>query len=68
MSAFVAAAFITNAQQKAGKVLVQEDKGKSFELGSDKSVETVLKAVDAFNAINHDAEVALWSDEYVKRS
>jgi len=67
MSAFVAAAFITNAQQKAGKVLVQEDKGKSFELGSDKSVETVLKAVDAFNAINHDAEVALWSDEYVKR-
>lgn len=68
LSAFVAASFITNAQQKAGKVLVQEDKGKSFQLGSEKSVQTVLKAVDAFNAIDHDAEVKLWSDEYVKRS
>ena len=67
LSAFVVASFITNAQ-KAGKILVQEDKGKSFQLGSEKSVQTVLKAVDAFNAIDHDAEVKLWSDEYVKRS
>jgi len=66
LSAFVAASFITNAQ-KAGKILVQEDKGKSFQLGSEKSVQTVLKAVEAFNAVNHDAEVLLWSDEYVKR-
>jgi hypothetical protein len=67
LSALVATSFITNAQQKAGKVLVQEDKGKSFQLGSEKSVQTVLKAVEAFNAVNHDAEVLLWSDEYVKR-
>jgi hypothetical protein len=67
VSAFVAASFITNAQQKAGKIFVQEDKGKSFQLGSEKSVQTVLKAVDAFNAVDHDAEVLLWSDEYVKR-
>lgn len=67
LSAFVAASFITNAQQKAGKIFVQEDKGKSFQLGSEKSVQTVLKAVDAFNAVDHDAEVLLWSDEYVKR-
>jgi len=67
LSAFVASAFISNAQ-KAGKIFVQEDKGKSFQLGSDKSVQTVLKAVEAFNAIDHDAEVKLWSDEYVKRS
>jgi len=39
LSAFVAASFITNAQ-KAGKILVQEDKGKSFQLGSEKSVQT----------------------------
>ena len=68
LSAFVAASFITNAQQKAGKILVQEDKGKSFQLGSEKSVQTVMKAVEFYNAINHDAEVLLWSDEYVKRS
>ena len=68
VSAFVAASFITNAQQKAGKIFVQEDKGKSFQLGSEKSVQTVLKSIDAFNAVDHDAGVLLWSDEYIKRS
>ena len=68
LSALVATSFITNAQQKAGKIFVQEDKGKSFQLGSEKSVQTVLKSIDAFNAVDHDAGVLLWSDEYVKRS
>jgi hypothetical protein len=66
LGAFVASAFITNAQT-AGKIFVQEDKGKSFQLGSEKSMNTVLEAVKAYNAVNHDAEVALWSEEFAKK-
>ena len=66
VGAFVASAFFANAQT-AGKIFVQEDKGKGFQLGSEKSMNTVLEATKAYNAVNHDAEIALWSDELVKK-
>jgi len=66
LGAFVASAFIANAQT-AGKVFVGENEGKKFQLGSEKSMNTVLEATKAYNAVNHDAEVALWSDEMVKK-
>lgn len=67
LGVFIAAAFVSNAQT-AGKVFVQADKGKSFKLGSEKSMNTVLEAIKAYNSVDHDAEVALWSDEYAKKS
>jgi hypothetical protein len=66
LGAFVASAFIANAQT-SGKVFVGENEGKTFQLGSEKSMNTVLEATKAYNAVNHDAEVALWSDEMVKK-
>jgi len=65
LGAFIASAFIVNAQT-AGKVFVGVDQGKSMQLGSEKSMNTVLEATKAYNAVNHDAEVALWSEEFVK--
>jgi hypothetical protein len=66
LGVFIASAFITNAQT-AGKIFVQEDKGKGFQLGSEKSMNIVLEAIKAYNAVNHDAEVALWSEEMAKK-
>jgi hypothetical protein len=66
LGAFITSAFMTNAQT-AGKIFVQEDAGKGFQLGSEKSMNTVLEAVKAYNAVNHDAEVALWSEEFAKK-
>jgi len=66
LGAFVASAFVVNAQT-AGKVFVGENEGKGFQLGSQKSMNTVLEATKAYNAVNHDAEVALWSEELVKK-
>jgi len=63
--AFIASACIVNAQT-AGKVFTGENEGKKFQLGSEKSMNTVLEATKAYNAVNHDAEVALWSEEFVK--
>jgi hypothetical protein len=65
MGALIASAFIVNAQT-AGKVFTGENEGKKFQLGSEKSMNTVLEATKAYNAVNHDAEVALWSEEFVK--
>jgi hypothetical protein len=65
LSAFIASAFIANAQT-AGKIFVGDNQGKPMQLGSDKSMNTVLEATKAYNAVDHDAEVTLWSDEFVK--
>ncbi len=67
LGAFITSVFSVNAQT-AGKIFVQEDQGKGFQLGSEKSMNTVLEAVKAYNAVNHDAEVALWSEEMTKKS
>lgn len=66
LGAFIASAFMVNAQ-KAGKIFVGNSQGKPFQFGSEKSSNTVLEAVKAYNAVNHEAEVALWSDEMVKK-
>lgn len=66
LGAFVASAFLVNAQT-VGKVFVGENEGKGFQLGSDKSMNTVLEATKAYNAVNHEAEIALWSAEMVKK-
>jgi hypothetical protein len=65
LGAFVASAFMANAQT-AGKIFVGDNQGKPIQLGSDKNMNTVLEATKAYNAVNHDAEVALWSDEFIK--
>ncbi len=65
LSAIIASAFMANAQT-AGKIFVGDNQGKPMQLGSDKSMNTVLEATKAYNAVDHDAEVALWSDEFVK--
>ena len=67
LSAFVASAFMVNAQ-KAGNVFVGDNQGKPFQLGSDKNMKTILEAIKAYNAVNHDAEIALWSEELIKKS
>lgn len=67
LGAFVASAFMANAQT-AGKIFVGDNQGKPIQLGSDKNMNTVLEATKAYNAVNHDAEVALWSDEFIKSS
>lgn len=66
LGAFVASAFIVNAQT-AGKIFVGDSKGKPFKFGSEKSSNVVLEAVKAYNANNSAAETALWSDEMVKK-
>jgi len=66
LSAFVASAFMVNAQ-KAGNVFVGDNQGKPFQLGSDKNMKTILEAIKAYNAVNHDAEIALWSEEMIKK-
>ena len=66
LSAFVASAFMVNAQ-KAGNVFVGDNQGKPFQLGSDKNMKTILEAIKAYNAVNHDAEIALWSEELIKK-
>ena len=66
LGAFVASAFVVNAQ-KAGQIFVGDSKGKPFQFGSEKSTKTVLEAVKAYNAVNHEAEIALWTDEMVKK-
>lgn len=66
LGAFVASAFMVNAQ-KAGKIFVGESQGKPFQFGSEKSSNTVLEAVKAYNANNSAAETALWSDEMIKK-
>ena len=65
LGAIIASAFMANAQT-AGKIFVGDNQGKPMQLGSDKSMNTVLDATKAYNAVDHDAEVALWSDEFVK--
>ena len=66
LGAFVASAFIVNAQT-AGKIFVGDSKGKPFKFGSEKSSNVVLEAVKAYNANNSAAETALWSDEMIKK-
>ena len=66
LGAFVASAFIVNAQT-AGKIFVGDSQGKPFKFGSEKSSNVVLEAVKAYNAYNSAAETALWSDEMVKK-
>jgi len=66
LAAFVASACMVHAQ-KAGNVFVGDDQGKPFQLGSDKNMKTVLEAIKAYNAVNHDAEIALWSEEMIKK-
>ncbi len=66
LGAFVASAFMGNAQ-KAGKIFEGSSEGKQFQFGSEKSTQTVLEAVKAYNANNSAAETALWSDEMVQK-
>lgn len=66
LGAFVASAFIANAQT-AGKIFIGPSQGKPFQFGSEKSTNVVLESVKAYNAINADGESALWSDEMIKK-
>lgn len=66
LGALVASSFAVNAQ-KAGQIFVGESKGKSFQFGSEKSTQVVLESIKAYNAINPDGDIALWSDEMIKK-
>jgi hypothetical protein len=66
LGALVASALFVNAQT-AGKIFVGDSQGKPFKFGSEKSSQVVLEAVKAYNAKNHEAEIALWSAEMVKK-
>jgi len=54
--------------ESAGKRLGDEANelyGNAYVLGSDKSVEVVMEAVDAYNSLDAEKEMSFYSDEYV---
>ena len=54
--------------ESAGKRLGNEDNelyGNAYVLGSDKSVNTVMEAVAAYNALDAEKEMSFYSDDYV---
>jgi hypothetical protein len=54
--------------KSAGKRLGNEDNelyGNAYVLGSDKSVNTVMEAVAAYNALDAEKEMSFYSDDYV---
>lgn len=65
--ALVAASFQMTAQT-AGKVLSGSETGKTFQIGSDKSTETVLEIIKAYNAKDFAKEDAYSSAEFLKKS
>ena len=54
--------------ESAGKRLGDEANelyGNAYVLGSDKSVDVVMEAVDAYNSLDAEKEMSFYSDEYV---
>ncbi len=54
--------------KSAGKRLGDEANelyGNAYVLGSDKSVDVVMEAVDAYNSLDAEKEMSFYSDEYV---
>ena len=63
--ALVAASFQLTAQT-AGKVFSGSETGKTFQIGSDKSTDTVLEIIKAYNAKDFAKEDSYSSAEYLK--
>ncbi|MHA8065300.1 hypothetical protein V7S76_01340 [Aquirufa sp. ROCK2-A2] len=63
--ALIAGSFSLSAQT-AGKIFQKEDKGKGFQLGSEKSANIILESVKAYNSNSSEAEAVFYSDEMQK--